>query len=65
MSDDNKPVLRDRCDSCKKKKPLKDFGGLLLCKLCEDEFNDELIKGFEKEEFGRDQALDKEFRRKK
>ena len=42
------------CMSCKKKRLLQDFSGSKLCHECEEKFYDELLKQYDKDEFGRD-----------
>lgn len=57
-------VYAGQCISCKKDFLLADIDGLKLCKDCVDKFDDQLIKEYEQNQFGRDIVNDLKIKQK-
>lgn len=56
-------ILKKRCYSCKRLAELEDYNGILLCKECSKKFDEELIKKYEDDEYGRDLLIDEKLKR--
>jgi hypothetical protein len=59
-----KNVFVGLCMSCKKKKKLQNFSGLKICEVCQEKFDDQLIKDLEDYEYGKDIINDEKFKKR-